>query len=218
MDEDLSFKSDKGVPFSLKEPDGKDLNQDIRNKIKEKTNSVEAKVYKGDFSQLDLYSFADWWIVEELAKNTDSQFYSSCYMYFDPADKTFHMGPVWDFDLGFGNNMVDVNTDGFQADAAKAGANWILELKESEEFMKIVKERWNECKPLIESYFSGEYEENLSNIKKDVDVNFIRWPILGKSVWKAPNDCEKRTTYDSEVEYFKTWKDNRINWLSSQFE
>ena len=205
-DENCSFDSDKGVPFSLKE------------KIEEKTKSVEEKLYQGDFSGLDLYSFADWWIVEELAKNTDSQFYSSCYMYFAPADKKFHMGPVWDFDLGFGNNMVDVNTEGFQADAASNGANWILELRKSEEFMNIVKERWNECKPLIESYFSGEYEENLSNIKKDVDVNFIRWPILGKSVWKAPNDCESRTTYDSEVEYFKTWKDNRIQWLSSQFE
>ena len=216
-DEIFNFDSGKGVPFSLKEPDGKDL-EDICQKIKEKTNSVEAKVYKGDFSELDLYSFADWWIVEELAKNTDSQFYSSCYMYFDPDDKKFHMGPVWDFDLGFGNNMVDVNTDGFQADAASNGANWILELRKSEEFMNIVKTRWSECKPLIESYFSGEYEENLSNIKKDVDVNFIRWPILGKSVWKAPNDCEERKDYDSEVEYFKTWKDNRIQWLSSQFE
>ena len=217
-DEIFNFDSGKGVPFSLKEPDGKDLNQDIRNKIKEKTKSVEAKVYEGDFSDIDLDSFADWWIVEELAKNTDSQFYSSCYMYFAPVDKKFHMGPVWDFDLGFGNNMVDVNTEGFQADAASNGANWILELKKSEEFMNIVKTRWSECKPLIESYFSGEYEENLSNIKKDVDVNFIRWPILGKSVWKAPNDCETRKDYDSEVEYFKTWKDNRINWLSSKFE
>ena len=218
-DEIFNFDSGKGVPFSLKEPDGKDLNKDICQKIKEKTQSVESKVYEGDFSELDLYSFADWWIVEELAKNTDSQFYSSCYMYFDPDDKKFHMGPVWDFDLGFGNNMVDVNTEGFQAEAASNGANWILELRKSEEFMKIVKERWNECKPLIESYFSNEYEENLSNIKKDkdVDVNFIRWPILGKSVWKAPNDCDERKDYDSEVEYFKTWKDNRINWLSSQF-
>ena len=146
-DENFNFDSGKGVPFSLKEPDGKDL-EDICQKIKEKTNSVEAKVYQGDFSQLDLYSFADWWIVEELAKNTDSQFYSSCYMYFDPVDKKFHMGPVWDFDLGFGNNMVDVNTEGFQAEAASNGANWILELKNSDEFKKIVKERWSECKPL----------------------------------------------------------------------
>ncbi|MCI7564070.1 MAG: CotH kinase family protein [Spirochaetia bacterium] len=219
-DENFNFDSGKGVPFSLKELDGKDLNDDICQKIKEKTNSVEEKLYQGDFLELDLdlYSFADWWIVEELAKNTDSQFYSSCYMYFDPSDKKIHMGPVWDFDLGFGNNGVDVKTEGFQADEAQNGANWILELRKSEEFKNIVKERWNTCKPLIESYFSGEYEENLSNIKKDVDVNFIRWPILGKSVWKAPNDCESRTTYDSEVEYFKTWKDNRIQWLSSQFE
>ena len=220
LDEDFNFRSNKGVPFSLKEPDGSDLNEVICNKIEEKTNQIEAEVYAGNFSNIDLYSFADWWIVEELAKNTDSQFYSSCYMYFNPADKKFHMGPVWDFDLGFGNNMVDVNTEGFQANAASNGANWILELRKSEEFMNIVKERWNECKPLIESYFSNEYEENLSNIKKDkdVDVNFIRWPILGKSVWKAPNDCEERKDYDSEVEYFKTWKDNRIQWLSSKFE
>ena len=169
LDEDFNFRSNKGVPFSLKEPDGSDLNEVICNKIEEKTNQIEAEVYAGNFSNIDLYSFADWWIVEELAKNTDSQFYSSCYMYFAPADKKFYMGPVWDFDLGFGNNMVDVNTDGFQADAASNGANWILELRKSEEFMNIVKERWNECKPLIESYFSGEYEENLSNIKDDVE-------------------------------------------------
>lgn len=218
LDEDFNFRSNKGVPFSLKEPDGSDLNEVICNKIEEKTNQIEAEVYAGNFSNIDLYSFADWWIVEELAKNTDSQFYSSCYMYFDPSDKKIHMGPVWDFDLGFGNNGVDVKTEGFQADEAQNGANWILELRKSEEFKNIVKERWNTCKPLIESYFSGEYEENLSNIKKDVDVNFIRWPILGKSVWKAPNDCEERKDYDSEVEYFKTWKNNRIQWLSSQFE
>lgn len=218
LDEDFNFRSNKGVPFSLKEPDGSDLTPEICNKIEEKTNQIEAEVYAGNFSNIDLYSFADWWIVEELAKNTDSQFYSSCYMYFDPSDKKIHMGPVWDFDLGFGNNGVDVKTEGFQADEAQNGANWILELRKSEEFKNIVKERWNTCKPLIESYFSGEYEENLSNIKKDVDVNFIRWPILGKSVWKAPIDCEERKDYDSEVEYFKTWKDNRINWLSSQFK
>ena len=218
LDEDFNFISENKVPFSLKEPDGSDLTPEICNKIKEKTNQIEAEVYAGNFSNIDLYSFADWWIVEELAKNTDSQFYSSCYMYFDPSDKKIHMGPVWDFDLGFGNNGVDVKTEGFQADEAQNGANWILELRKSEEFKNIVKERWNTCKPLIESYFSGEYEENLSNIKKDVDVNFIRWPILGKSVWKAPNDCEERKDYDSEVEYFKTWKDNRINWLSSQFK
>ncbi len=218
QDEDFNFLSEKKVPFSLKEPDGSDLTAEICNKIEEKTNQIEAEVYAGNFSNIDLYSFADWWIVEELAKNTDSQFYSSCYMYFDPADKKFHMGPVWDFDLGFGNNMVDVNTEGFQAEAASNGANWILELKNSDEFKKIVKERWKSCLPAVESYFLTEYENNFQSIKTDADVNFFRWPILGKSVWKAPLDCENRKTYDDEISYFKEWKDKRITWLSSQFE
>ena len=217
-DEYFNFSSNKGVPFSLKEPDGSDLNPEICEKIKEKTNQIEAEIYTGNFSNIDLYSFADWWILEELAKNTDSQFYSSCYMYFDPSDKKFHMGPVWDFDLGFGNNGVDVKTDGFQADETQNGANWILELKKSEDFMNIVKERWNSCRSAVESYFLNEYEDNFQSIKNDADVNFIRWPILGKSVWKAPLDCETRKTYDDEILYFKEWKDKRITWLSSQFE
>lgn len=218
LDEDFNFRSNKGVPFSLKEPDGSDLTPEICNKIEEKTNQIEAEVYAGNFSNIDLHSFADWWILEELAKNTDSQFYSSCYMYFDPSNQKFHMGPVWDFDLGFGNNGVDVKTEGFQADEAQNGANWILELRKSEEFMNIVKERWKSCRPAVESYFSTEYENNFQSIKTDAEVNFIRWPILGKSVWKAPSDCEERKTYDAEILYFKDWKDKRIEWLSSQFE
>ncbi len=214
QDEDFNFISEKKVPFSLKEPDGSDLTPEICEKIKEKTNQIEAEVYAGNFSNIDLYSFADWWILEELAKNTDSQFYSSCYMYFDPNDKKFHMGPVWDFDLGFGNNGVDVKTEGFQADEAQNGANWILELKKSEEFMNIVKERWKSCRPDVELYFSTEYED----ITTDAEVNFIRWPILGKPVWRAPSDCETRKTYDDEISYFKDWKDQRIAWLSLQFE
>lgn len=218
LDEDFNFRSNKGVPFSLKEPDGSDLNEVICNKIEEKTNQIEAEVYAGNFSNIDLYSFADWWIVEELAKNTDSQFYSSCYMYFDPSDQKFHMGPVWDFDLGFGNNGVDVKTEGFQADEAQNGANWILELRKSEEFMNIVKERWNFCLPYVESYFSTEYENNFQSIKTDAEVNFIRWPILGKDIWRAPSGYDTRKTYDDEISYFKDWKDQRITWLSSQFE
>ncbi|MCI7799304.1 MAG: CotH kinase family protein [Spirochaetia bacterium] len=218
LDEDFNFISENKVPFSLKEPDGSDLNEVICKKIEEKTNQIEAEVYAGNFSHIDLDSFADWWILEELAKNTDSQFYSSCYMYFDPSDKKFHMGPVWDFDLGFGNNYVDVKTEGFQADEAKNGANWILKLKESPAFMNIVKERWKSCLPAVESYFLTEYENNFQSIKTDADVNFFRWPILGKSVWKAPLDCENRKTYDDEISYFKEWKDKRITWLSSQFE
>ena len=229
LDEDFNFISENKVPFSLKEPDGSDLTPEICEKIKEKTNQIEAEVYAGDFSHIDLYSFADWWILEELAKNTDSQFFSSCYMYFDPIDPSepndpnnnkFHMGPVWDFDLGFGNNDVDVKTDGFQAEADvdKNRANWILKLKESEEFMNIVKERWNYCRPYVESYFSTEYENNFQSIKTDAEVNFIRWPILGKPVWKAPLGYDTRTTYDDEISYFKNWKDQRIKWLSSQFE
>ena len=104
MEENLNWYSPKNVPFNLKEPDGEDLPEEIQNLIKEKVNSVEEKLFSDGFNDsssenyyenyLDTDSFVDWWLLEELAKNTDSNFFSSCYMVYNPADKKFYMGPV----------------------------------------------------------------------------------------------------------------------------
>ena len=116
------------VAFSLKEPtssdiedvlslrygktEGMKLAESVKDYIKTYINDVHAKLYSDDFADvdsdnyygdyLDVDSFVDWWIMEEFARNTDSNFFASCFMYYDPKDYLIHMGPVWDFDLGFG--------------------------------------------------------------------------------------------------------------------
>lgn len=229
MEENLNWWSPKNVPFNLKEPDGEDLSEEIQNLIKEKVNSVEEKLFSADFNDsssenyyenyLDSDSFVDWWLLEELAKNTDSNFYSSCYMVYNPTDKKFHMGPVWDFDLGFGNTndySQDELYSGFKT-KEKLGeqGNWILQLLSDATFKEKAKSRWNELKPQITAYFENEFEQNYEKIQKDSEANFSRYEILGKSIWKSPNDCETRTTYLSEKEYLKDWITKRIEWLDS---
>lgn len=241
QDENFVFKTEKTVPFSLKEPDAADfgakIKKEIEESIQQKVQSAEDALYSGDFSWLDLDSFADWWLLEELSKNTDSNFYSSCYMYFNPKEKKFFMGPVWDFDLGWGNinsyNSFEDSVKGFKAEetVGKSDENgsmnyesWIAQLMKNSEFREKAKSRWNELKPRIEEYFGAEenadsaYEKHfaaLASPHNDAALNFERWPILGKSVWKSPKGYEDRKTYKEEKDFFIKWENARIEWLSS---
>lgn len=247
QDEDFNFETEKNVPFSLKEPGGEDLQpsvkESLQEKIIEKIQIAENAVYSEDFANpesetyygkfLDVDSFVDWWLMEELAKNTDSNFYSSCYVYFKPDEKKLFMGPVWDFDLGWGNiNFYnpDESYTGFKAEekitgkeeneSGKSWESWILRLRQDENFVKKAKERWIEVKPQVESYFNSEktedmsYKNNLAVLNNnEAELNFVRWPILGKSVWKNPAGCEDRKTYGDENKFFTGWQNNRIKWL-----
>ena len=237
QDENFVFTTERNVPFSLKEPDGEDLQAEVKAKIKEKVKIAENALYSDDFADsesqnyygnfLNVDSFVDWWLLEELAKNTDSNFYSSCYIYFNPADKKFWMGPVWDFDLGWGNidtYSPEKSYTGFKAEEkpekdGKTWESWILRLLQDENFKEKAKSRWNELKPKIEEYFSADktaasgYEANFANLQNDAEQNFKRWSILGKATWKSPADCEERKTFVDEKAAFLSWKDKRIQWL-----
>ena len=154
-------------------------------------------------------------------------------MYFKPDEKKLFMGPVWDFDLGWGNiNFYnpDESYTGFKSEekitgkeeneGGKSWESWILRLRQDENFVKKAKERWIEVKPQVESYFNSEktedmsYKNNLAVLNNnEAELNFVRWPILGKSVWKNPAGCEDRKNYGDENKFFTVWQNNRIKWL-----
>ena len=133
-------------------------------------------------------------------------------------------------DLGFGNNgntSVSKQT-GFLADIAGAlvnennipyakRANWICRLREDSAFVEKINQRWNSVRADVENYFTNDFASNLESIKNDAELNFVRWPILGESVWNVPSGFETRTTYDSEIDYFNNWFKNRMVWLNSNF-
>lgn len=232
QDENFNFRTENNVPFSLKEPDGEDLQDDVKKKIQEKVQAAENALYSVDFKNpssenyygnfLDVDSFVDWWLLEELAKNTDSNFYSSCYIYFNPTDKKFCMGPVWDFDLGWGNINSTETYTGFKVCESSNKDNetwesWILQLLKDDNFKEIAKSRWSQLKPKIEEYFgtgnTDGYEAKFESLQYDAELNFERWPILGKETWKCPAGAEERKTFTAEKEFFINWKNNRIQWL-----
>ena len=63
---------------------------------------------------IDVDQMVDWYVIQEIAKSVDARWYSSIFFTYVPDGK-IKMGPLWDFDLSFGNvDYADSEfTDGF---------------------------------------------------------------------------------------------------------
>lgn len=253
-DESFNFTTERGLIWSLKEPDGGDLDDlgaDISSSLKEKivlkVQEAENALYSEDFSSpesanywknyFDSDSLYDWILVQEFSKNTDSNMYSSCYMYFKPAKDSssgfssssgsacgkFCFGPIWDFDLGFGNNSSDENAEGWKTVSVwkdkneKTIENWFLRLFSDSGFKSELSARWNKIKPSLKEYFSrqGTFSEEIALIENDASLNFARWDILGKGAYRCPSGFEERETYKSEIDFFDNFLIRRMEWIDS---
>ena len=56
----------------------------------------------GYAAYINIDSFVDWFLINEIVKNVDAQWWSSIFFHVIPGEK-INMGPLWDFDLSFGN-------------------------------------------------------------------------------------------------------------------
>lgn len=218
-DSDFYFTTDRGLAITLKDPD--DISEDIQNHIKTIIQTAEDSLYDDNFTDqengwrkyFDEGAMIDWFFVNEIAKNRDAAFALSVYFYYNPADKKIHMGPNWDFDIGFGNDIETScgNADGWYI----KNARWIYQLSKDETFITNVKSRWNEKKTELASFIYSDIQTLANENATSAKVNFLRWQILGTYVWPNPAGYDKRTTYQSEIDYLKTWLYARFFWLDN---
>ncbi|MBN2041089.1 MAG: CotH kinase family protein [Spirochaetes bacterium] len=218
MDEEFYFTTTQGVIFTCKDPD-EDL-ENVFDLIVADVQEAEDAIYSPGFADttdgyakyIDTDSFIDWYLANEITKNRDAIFFSSCYMYFDPADKKYHMGPIWDFDISLGNIYYDGCdiTDGFYIKNAK----WISRLFQDTAFAGKVKSRWNEKRTDIYTLL-GFIDDRAAEMNSSQTYNFYKWDILNTWVW--PNKIVTGS-YEGEIDYLKSWLENRLDWLDSQYQ
>ena len=209
-----SSRYEDGV-FNIKEP-SLEYDSEEFNLIKDHVNDFEEALFGNNFkdpdlgyrSFIDLPSFIDWFLVNEISKNQDARSYSSIYFNYIPGEK-IKMGPVWDFDLAFGN--VDYsnaeNPEGFWIKENL----WFKRMFEDPYFSDLVNTRFNYYENNLSSILSkvDEFENYLSKSQKK---NFEIWDILSKDVWPIP---VKYDTHSEYVEYLKNWIDTRMLWLKA---
>ena len=177
----------------------------------------------GYYDQVNLGSFIDVSLMSEISKNVDA-YRLSAYMYKDKdsEDGRLTMGPIWDYNLAFGNADYYAGWDpvGWQMDA-DIGEDyfqipfWWYRIWDDETFRNAFNQRWQELRQTI---FSEEYILNIIDstiaVIADAQVrNFQRWPILDEYVW--PN-AYVGGSYENEIEYLTDWITARLNWMDEQ--
>ena len=217
-EDDITFRIDHiGQPINIKDPDV-EIGGDSYNYVVEYLQKADAALFGENFTDvtngytqyLDVESFVDWYLINEISKNNDACFYSSCYMNLSKGGK-LKMGPLWDFDLAFGNvnyNGCD-KPEGFWV----KNVTWYKRLFQDPIFVKKVKERFNYFYNEREKIYT-EINSNAEYLKYAIVENNNKWNTLYVYTW--PNNMIWGS-YENEVQSMKMWLEKRFQWLNSQF-
>jgi hypothetical protein len=222
--------------FHYEFPDPDDISDPQKEYIRNFMNNFEdvmagdqfADPVNGIESYIDMGSFVDFFIINEATKNPDG-FRISTFMYKekDSDGGKLHMGPIWDFNLGFGNINFCTNgtPEGFVKDFNEVCGDhfwlvpfWWDRLWNEPAFRMKVAARWQ---GLRQTHFSTESMHNyIDSVYSALNSeaagrNFQRWPVLGVETYGNYFIGE---TYEEEVNWLKTWVNDRFAWLDTALE
>lgn len=218
------------ILFQYHYPKARNIQAEQSIHIREYIYSFEKSLKSTDFMDsvsgyrkyIDVNSFIDFFIINEVSKNIDGYRLSS-FLFKDRDSKggKLFMGPLWDFNLGFGNaNYCDgSNITGFSylfnnecSDDGFLVPFWWERFLEDSVFKTSLKNRWDELRsgPLHEDSIMYYTDSLKSLLNEPVKRNFQKWRILGHYLW--PNSYVGNT-YSQEIDYLKRWIKNRLVWL-----
>ncbi|MBN2411904.1 CotH kinase family protein [candidate division KSB1 bacterium] len=185
----------------------------------------------GYYKYLDVSSFIDFIILNELAKNVDG-YRLSTYMYKDRDSNCgkLTIGPIWDFNLGFGlaNYYDGEDTDDWMIETLsnpkKIGKSdfmaqfWWIKLFREKNFSRQFYIRWQELRQNILSLDNvyRQIDSIAVTLNEAKDRNFCIWAAPGErgdGFWPVPRIFSSFETYQDEVDYLKVWLGNRIDWI-----
>jgi Spore coat assembly protein len=205
---------------NIKDPDVEYSDANFRY-AKDFVNKADKALFSNNFTNpstgwqayMDMDSFVDFYLIQEISKNLDGALYTSCYMHLARGGK-LKMGPMWDMDIAFGNinqaNQTCYDPKGFYIKDTK----WYARLFKDPAFVKRVKERFN--------YFYRRQNDILANI--NADAQYLRysaqenddvWHLLNVWTWSNHNIWG---SYQNEVQDLKVWFTTRMEWLKTQFD
>ncbi|MBI9038928.1 MAG: CotH kinase family protein [Bacteroidales bacterium] len=178
----------------------------------------------GYASIIDVNNFADYIIINELGKSVDSYRYST-FLHKDreSIDGRLKMGPIWDFNLAFGNAdyFTGFDPEGFMITYPDfpnfIKPFWWEKLFTDAKFFQNIVLDWNIFRQDVLHLDSiyNYIDCTAEFLNESQERNFERWPILGQYVW--PNYFIG-ATYEEEIQYLKEFITERIEWLDVQFK
>ena len=160
----------------------------------------------------DINSFVDWYLINEISRNSDAIMYASCYMNFRRGGK-IKMGPIWDFDIAFGNVNYNEcwNAEGFWV---KNKNSYYVRMFHDSEFVNKLKERMNYFYTHKQQYLDF-IDEMAGILYKSQEANEQIWHVINEDVWPCYVVCG---SYEGEIDRLKTWLSNRMDWMQNEIQ
>ncbi|MBN1996655.1 CotH kinase family protein, partial [candidate division KSB1 bacterium] len=171
-------------------------------------------------SFIDLSSFLDEIIVQEITSNSDAYGWSG-FFHKDRGGKIC-AGPAWDFDQSLANSTYN---DGARTDEwiiLKSDGSrppfWDYLMQETYVQEQITK-KWNQYRngPLRTERIFAFIDSVAAYLNEAQGRNFTRWPILGVEVWRSVEGARERDTYQKEVDYMKDWLLDHLAWMDEEW-
>ena len=206
-DEAWQFTTANYVPFLLKD----DANADMLTYAQNFVRGIEDQLYNGSYSaayeKMDLASFVDFWLIQELMMNSETSHPKSCYSYINNGK--MYAGPLWDFDwntlpvsssysengYSFSKSMLEDavastgwfssykcyhKKSGYPSAPNNEGDKtylWYPMLVKDATFKALAAERWNAVKGAIQAYVDAEIPRVQAAIAKSEAENNKMWPV-----------------------------------------
>ncbi|MBN2775576.1 MAG: CotH kinase family protein [Prolixibacteraceae bacterium] len=221
---DFANKNNMYSLYQYEYPKPFEITGEQKEYISDYVHSFENAIYNNDFTlesgyrrYIDINSFVDYQIINELSRNVDA--YRLSTFYYKDKNERLNIGPVWDFNLGYGNAnyytawseqgfqfLTDIGEDYWQ------NPFYWEQFKKDPFYCNRIIERWQE---LRENVLSNErvfyvVDSLTSLIAAASGRNFQKWNILGQYVW--PN-YYIGPSWQAEVNWMKNWLSTRLDWL-----
>ncbi|MBN2280419.1 MAG: CotH kinase family protein [Candidatus Marinimicrobia bacterium] len=231
--------NNKPVYYQFHDPKYNELADEQINYIKGKIDYFETIMsinnYNEHFDKLiNSDSFVDYFLINEWTKNVDGYRLSTfLYKDKDSNDPRFYAGPIWDYNLAFGNAnyyegekiqdwMLDIylNNYAFQDDSFHPPF-WWHKLWYDENLHNQAVNRWFDLRRTIfsETSIFSMIDSMATLLDESQQRNYERWPnVLGEWIWPNPEGYQNRKTFLSEVNYLKSWINGRLNWIDANID
>ncbi len=225
QDGDVCWWTSLRVPMMFSEPEnpnkaqteyGKKLFSDFESAL---SGSSFKDPVKGYAAYIDVDSFIDYYIVQELTKNVDGNLRKSSFITKRKGGR-LEMYHLWDFDLTLGNcgyfdSRVGNGPEGFYIkdfnSVGEKDSGWYHRLFQDPAFTKKVVERWEALYSELKA-IPQYIEEQALILGPAQERNFAVWPIGDSVDWvRFPS----LGSYEAEVDYLIKFYSERLKWLDA---
>lgn len=222
--DDVTFRINHiNQPISIKYPEVMENDADY-NYVKDFLLKAEEALFSDHFTDentgyrhyIDMDSFVEWYLVNEISKNNDAAFYTSCFMHLKRNGK-LQMGPIWDYDWAFGGYKKDKQgrtVANIPENFYIKYVEWYQRLFEDPLFVEKVKSRFN------------DYYSNRQQIYDHIDENYrllVNYVVYDNMIWERvcdrDNSEEKvKAAYLKRTNNLKEWIEKRMQWMKANID